>query len=351
MTMLGRNSRRLAGPDKVRGLTLVELMIAMLLGMVVVASASAIFISNRQTYRATENIGRVQENSRMSFEMMARDIRQAAGNPCNSARMPIANVLNNAGTVWWSDWAGGIVGYDGGVAMPGLAFGTSVGQRIAGTDAIELKSGGSSSNTPVTVVSHNAPSAQFQVNTLNHGLQDFDIVMVCDFEQAAILQVTGAQPGTNTTIVHNQGVGTPGNCSQRLGFPANCAPNGPRKVFAENSMVVKLHAARWYIGRNPIGGNSLYRSILVNNGAGPAIVNQEIVQGVNNMTLEYLSTSSIGPGGAYVDASAVPANTWNTIGSVRVVLNLVSDDRIGTDGNQIQRNLTQTITLRNRVFL
>ncbi len=349
LTASHRNSRRIGGQSKARGLTLVELMIAMLLGLVVVASASAIFISNRQTYRATENLGRVQENSRMSFEMMARDIREAGGNPCNAVNMPIANVLNNPAANWWSNWGAGVVGYDGAVATPGLPFGTAVGNRIAGTDAIELKSGGSPSGQAVTVVSHNPTSADFKVNIINHGLDDNDIVMVCDFTQASIFQITNASPGVNDNVVHNNGAGTPGNCSKGLGFaiPIDCSAIGKRKTYGDNSVIVKLNAARWYIGRNPNGGNSLYRSVLTNNAGVVGPVNQEIVQGVNNMVLQYLPVG----GAAYVDATAIPANTWGNVGAVRVVLNMVSDDRVGTDGNQIQRNLAQTITLRNRVFL
>ena len=75
----GRHSvRGRSARNAVRGLTLVELMIAMMLGLLVVGSATAIFISNRQTYRATEGLGRVQENGRMAFELMARDLRDTA---------------------------------------------------------------------------------------------------------------------------------------------------------------------------------------------------------------------------------------------------------------------------------
>ena len=71
-----RLSARPAPRAAVRGLSLIELMIAMMLGLLVVASASAIFLSNRQTYRATEGLGRVQESGRMAFELMARDLRE-----------------------------------------------------------------------------------------------------------------------------------------------------------------------------------------------------------------------------------------------------------------------------------
>ena len=43
-----------------RGFSLIEMMIAMVLGLLVVGAAIGIFVSNQQAYRATEGLGRVQ---------------------------------------------------------------------------------------------------------------------------------------------------------------------------------------------------------------------------------------------------------------------------------------------------
>lgn len=45
---------------KQSGFSLVELMIALLLGTLIIAAAGGIFIANRQTFRSTDNLGRVQ---------------------------------------------------------------------------------------------------------------------------------------------------------------------------------------------------------------------------------------------------------------------------------------------------
>ncbi len=334
-------SRRLPARSKIGGLSLIELMISMVLGLIVVASASAIFISNRQTYRATESMGRLQEGGRVSFELMSRDIRQAAGNPC-ARDIPVANVLRNATTNWWSNWNVGVIGYEGTDAT--FPFGAGIGGRVNGTDAIELK--GADNISGVTVVSHNAPSAQFQVNTVNHPLDDGDIILVCDFRQATVLQVTNAQPGTNTTVVHNNGTGTPGNCSKGLGFPTNCASaNGTPYTYDPTSTIVKIQASRWYVGNNESGGRSLFRTVLTNTGGAAATANQEIVSGINNMTLQYLVRNRAN----YADASTLANADWANVIAVRVLLTMAGNDRIGTDGNAIQRNLAHTVTLRNRM--
>ncbi|MBP6748107.1 MAG: PilW family protein [Xanthomonadaceae bacterium] len=331
--------RRFQTRSRIRGMSLVELMISMVIGMVVVASASAIFISNRQTYRATESMARLQEGGRVSFEMMSRDIRQAAGNPC-AQDLPAANVLNNAAANWWSNWTNAIIGYeenDGG-AFP---FAAGIGGRVNGTDAIELKSADNISG--VTVVNHNAVAASFEVNTPNHPLDDGDIILVCDFLQSTVLQVTNASPGVNPTIVHNDGAGAPGNCSKGLGFPTNCGPGvGTPHTYGPGSTIVKVQASRWYIGNNETGGRSLFRTVLTNVG-GAATRNEEIVGGVNDMRLQYLQRNT----GNYVDAAAV--GNWGNVVAVRVLLTMAGGDRIGTDGNPIQRNLAHTVTLRNRM--
>ena len=62
-----------------RGVSLIELMVALVLGLLVVGGAIGMFISNKQAYSATESVGRVQENSRLAFELMARDKKVERG--------------------------------------------------------------------------------------------------------------------------------------------------------------------------------------------------------------------------------------------------------------------------------
>lgn len=340
-----RNSHRgrMTTRASVRGVTLVELMIAMMLGLLVVGSASAIFISNRQTYRATEGLARVQENGRMAFELMSRDLRDAGSNPCGNADrkqpLKLVNVLNSPASQWWTNWNDGIIGYEGAIPASNPA------NRVAGTDALDLMSGDSSSG--VTVVSHNPSSAQFQLNTVNHSLDDNDIAIVCDWRQASIFQITNAQPGTNAVIVHNTGAGSPGNCSKGLGYanPPKCTTNGTPYEYGPNSMIVRLHATRWYVGTTAGGGRSLFRSTVINNSGALAVRNQEIAEGVNNMQLQYLIEGAAN----YVDSTAVPANRWENVTAVRVVLDVRSADGAGVGGAQLQRRVTHTVTLRNRM--
>ena len=73
-------------PALQQGFTLIELMVAMLIGLIVVAAAGGIFLSNSHVFRTSESVGRIQENIRASFEILSRDIREASATPCGDAQ-------------------------------------------------------------------------------------------------------------------------------------------------------------------------------------------------------------------------------------------------------------------------
>lgn len=329
--------RRLA-----RGVTLIELMISLVLGLLVVAAAIGIFASNKQVFRSTENLSRLQENARVAYELMAREVREAGGNPC-SRNVPIVNVLKPSAGDWWKNWTDGVHGYEGTEAFAGAPFGTGAGGRVNGTDAIELRSGAPGD---VTVTNHLPNSAQFKVNTNDHGLADGDIAIVCDFVQGSIFQITGAQNGINNTVVHNSGnTFTPGNCSKGLGWanPPDCTTNGKSYAYGPNSTIARLRATAWYIGNNGRnGGRSLYQTSIRNNGGEVETINQEITEGVQNMQIQYLV-----PGAAnYVDAAA--GTDWPRVSAVRIVLSMQGQDNVSTSGGRLARTVEHVVTLRNR---
>lgn len=328
-----------------QGVSLIELMIALVLGLLVVSAAIGIFVSNRQVFRATDNLSYVQENARVAFELMARELRQAAGNPC-SRNIPIVNVLVST-TTWGTAWGDGVRGYDGsaGTAFPVVLAGTGKGERIAGTDAIELRSG---SSGDVSVEDHKPKSAQFKVNTKAHGLVDGDIVMVCDYVQAAIFKITNAS-SSNVTIVHNEGQGTdPKNCTKALGYPMGLPCNKPQNdnyyAYGPNSIITKLKATAWYVG---VSGSdtqrrSLYQVQMINKAGAPDKLVQEIAEGVSDMQLEYLVAGSSG----YVTAENV--GNWSQVLAVRVNLTMEGPEAVDVDGTPIVRTVSHVVTLRNR---
>jgi type IV pilus assembly protein PilW len=59
------------------GMTLLELMISMSLGLLLVAGIGAVYVGSNQTYRVQEDNARIQENGRYALEVIGRSLRQA----------------------------------------------------------------------------------------------------------------------------------------------------------------------------------------------------------------------------------------------------------------------------------
>lgn len=59
------------------GLTLVELMIALLIGSILLAGLISLFLATRQTQQTRQHLSEIAENARFFTEFIARDIRMA----------------------------------------------------------------------------------------------------------------------------------------------------------------------------------------------------------------------------------------------------------------------------------
>lgn len=331
------------------GFTLIELMIAMLLGLIVIAGVVSVFLAAQQSSRTNQALGDVQDGSRIAFEMMARDIRDAGLTGCGNAGR-VGNVLQNApgGSAtpeWWANWGNAVHGYPvGGTTDPALTAGTAAGNQVSGTDSLQLLGAADSGLSVAATPSSTA--ANFKLNDTTSDLTTGDVIIVCDPDHATIVQITN-YTNSNVTVVHNTGTGTPGNCSKGLGYPTVCSTNGNGYQFGPNSQIFKLAASDWYIGINPIGGKSLYRVNVATSGTKPTATAQEMVRDVTAMSLLYHQAG----GTSFVSATTIGADVnWATVDAVRVKLTLESvDKRAGTDVKAISRYFTATTTVRNRV--
>lgn len=59
------------------GFTLVEMMIALVVGLILTGGILQVFLSNKQAYRTNEALARIQEDSRLLSDMLGRNIRMA----------------------------------------------------------------------------------------------------------------------------------------------------------------------------------------------------------------------------------------------------------------------------------
>jgi type IV pilus assembly protein PilW len=299
-------------------------MVAMVLGLMVAGAAVSLLLSFNRTYATTESLSRIQENARVAFELMARELRQSAGNPC-SRFVPVANVINNANAKWWADWSRGLRGFDNG----------ELEGSLVGTDAIETRSGALSLQL---VASHDPEAATIELSTSEHGFAAGDVLLVCDHRQVAIFQASAV---SGVSISHLMGGVSPGNCTQGLGFrhPMVCDEDGSRYKYADGSVVAKLAASRWFVASNDRGGTSLYRRALRGSAETP---NEEIVEGVEDLQVSYL----VGASTSYVDGTAV--GSWSDVSSVRIALTLAGNVRVDGSGEPIRRTLVHVVSIRNR---
>ncbi|HQX92961.1 MAG TPA: prepilin-type N-terminal cleavage/methylation domain-containing protein, partial [Thermomonas sp.] len=81
---------------RAQGFTLIELMIAMVLGLLVLGAALAVFQSNQKTFSANEGQNRVQENARIAYEMLSKDVRSVRSSACSSEAMVLGSDSNSA---------------------------------------------------------------------------------------------------------------------------------------------------------------------------------------------------------------------------------------------------------------
>lgn len=65
-------------PTRVRGFSLVELMVALLIGSFLIIGAVTVYVQSRNTYSVNETVARLQENARYALSTLEPDIRLAS---------------------------------------------------------------------------------------------------------------------------------------------------------------------------------------------------------------------------------------------------------------------------------
>nr|WP_221047162.1 PilW family protein [Methylogaea oryzae] len=333
-------------------------MIAMTLGMMLVAVIGYAFMGARQTFRTMDTLSRMQENARFVFEGIAYDLRMAGSTGCSSATQ--ANVLNNPGD-WDKNLFGQpLIGYE----ESGGAYPTGVSGSVLRGDALTVLRAAS---PEYIVASHNPNAAQLQL-TANHDIQQGEILVITDCSHAAVFQMTNVNNnGTISTVVHNTGAATsPGNCTKGLGspVPAPCTANGTAYTFPPGSRILRLSAVTYYVRNNDFNEPSLYREKLAAAGGNASDAPEEMVEGVEDMQITYgEDTTADHSVDDYVTADAV--GNWANVLSVRISLLMVSrqgenitsapqtytyNGATVTPADRLMRKVfTSTITLRNRL--
>lgn len=336
MSSVSRTKRQ---ASRQRGISLVELMVAMVIGLILIAGVVKIFASNKQGYRTHEAMSRIQENGRYAMEILARNVRMAGFMGCGNLDTIEPNVIANNPPSGGLSASNAVRGYeyDGSNWSPSFN-GTAPTGVVANTDVITVDRGGDCG--AYLVGNMLVDNANIQLNPDNTcNFQAGDVVIISDCASTDIFRATNVSLGASKiTIAHANSQ----NTTNRLS-----------KAYNTDARVYKYNAYDYYIKENAANEPALY---VRENGT-----ESELVEGVENLQLEYGSDTD-GDRSADSYAAADSVADWSKITSVRADITLrslndnvaVSSKTYSYDGanitnKRLRKDMASTIGLRNRI--
>lgn len=319
---------------KIKGISLVEIMIAMALGLIIVLGAVGIMSNNRQNFRVNTGLSELQENTRIAFELLSRDIRGARDSGCGPLLVNTTSLYPTPSS-WWQSWAP-VVGFDGNSSsfvneagttiFSAVEFGTGVAQRVQGTHAIQIQGTFDGWQFSAT----NPPVSNIETLT-GHNLKNNNLAIICDLanSNASLHQITSGST-TNPMV----GI-TP-------------------QTETTRGQIARYLAATWFIGNNGRaidGGKSLYRARYDQDSGN--VVNEEILPGVVDMEIRY----HLNDDNDFVDSVDIAES--DRVNAIRLNLTMETtqanlseapinstSENVGSDG-RLRRSFSYVVAIRN----
>lgn len=291
--------------QKQAGLSLVELMISITLGLVLMVGVVQMFLSTKVTFNSQQSVSRIQETGRLAIEFMSKDIRAAANYGCgkseasNPAKALQQGSLSIGGL--HKDFDIAIRGYDSATALPnhptyttdlGLASVSTTQNIIVVRSALDLGLPVSKLNENSKIFTHTTQASV--VNNCVEGICVNDAVVVGDCYGSRAFKVSSLSIDNpnELTIVPT------------VSFDVSQPP----QQF-KSGEVAPLRTVVYFIANGANGGPSLWQRT---NTESPV----EILEGVEQMNIRYaLSTSK----DTYSNAATIGTN-WANVSSVRLEL-------------------------------
>lgn len=343
MTVLMRKPPHFPGREE--GLSLVELMIALTLGLILTLGVIQVFLGSSQTYRTTDATAYLQENLRFSLSRISRDVRMGGNQGClvgdPTDHLDTSNAAYNS-TLWAPGQA--VIGWE--------APNTGLGKKVT-LSGFSVGSGNwteGSGETAPTAISNNAVAGT-------------DFIVVTGSERAnVVLQGNpSSTPGTTITTVSGLPKGTivlavlegcdggdrfqntkeAGDTSLVKGATGTAPGNtvaANLQDYDDGASVYVYHSHGYYIGIGVDGGPALFRVPLTPGGGAGTV---ELVSGVENMQILYgVAGGTQRRADSYVPASSV--TNWDNVVSVRIGLLMRSGSEVAVEDNVGTFNLVGT---------
>lgn len=329
----------------IQGFSLIELMVALVLGALVVLGVVSVFIGNRTTSDVTQKVGQIQQANQVTFQLLARDIQHAGFVGCNNFRHDkVRNLINNAQNQWWSNWITGIrpIEQTKDLAVIGMPAGVT---RDAASDALVLMF---ARGTPVSVQNHDVANNNITLVHNDIGLVNGEFVIACDAMATVLFQITELTKVANQAkaITIKHAVTTtpaPGNASNLFGSGVNGAPVQQR-LSQGTALVYPFESIAWYVGQTlAADGRTTVKNLYRATRIGTEVQHEEVITNVESLQLTYLATANAN----YVngDDNSVSGVNSRNISAVKVVL--TQPNTAQNDLAAGLRTLSLVINIRN----
>jgi type IV pilus assembly protein PilW len=309
-----------------KGLSIVELLVALALGLILTAGIYQVFVGSTTSYALNEDLSRLQENGRFAVYLLRREVRGAGYLGCLQDVTSLQNTVAQttpgvddfvydfknavygleAGASTWSDESGTVDPTLTGSANMGLT------NPVAGSDILVVR--GIDPEFDIEVAGKmNTVSAEVKLTSglATAGLLDTggdDIILLTDCEAAVVFAST-SYTDSNGNTTHNTGTGTPGNSTKNF-----------THMFDIGSYAFFPQTVTYYIRNNDSGQPCLYRKVNQN----PV---EELVEGIENMQIRY-GEDTDGDRTADTYNTANNVGDWSDIVSVRIGLLMRTIDEV-----------------------
>jgi len=319
-----------------KGFSLIELMIALIIGLILTGGAIQIFISSKATYKSGNALSRLQENGRFIIDYMASDLRMTGYMGCSSRTPVITTILANDPPNPAFDINNSIIGYDNGVGWTNPISASIT--RWPGTDVIIIRR--VAANAP-RLEEEVADNANIKINTNPTNIQADEIVIITDCVNADMIRTTTVSnppPGTPVNIAHSN------SANDFAG--AGLANNKLSKIYGPDTILLAFQQSTYFIGDDGSGTPGLY--IIPFEG----VAGEEILLAKDVEDIQIFYGEDTGGGDDYADVyvSASNVTDWANVRSIRVILLLMSEDRVTEEPRVVtftNDTGTATVTVNN----
>jgi type IV pilus assembly protein PilW len=285
-------------------MSLVELMVGMLIGLIGIIIMGHLYVTNEQYKRSTTGSGTAQVNGAIALYTLERDIRMAGYGINHSAALGCS--CAGAGCSPIQYFFNGTYSYPpaaspSGALPPMVMAPVTITDSTGAPDSITILYGGDAERAMPTTLTETMPSAsaEFKVDG-TAGFEENNLVIVADGASCMLSQITQVQ-GSAAKLQHNPGVSAPWN-------PVGGTSALP--AFSSGASVFNLGTPTWRTySINTATGLLRKLQVLDVLGAPAAAVPVQLVDDIVDLQAEYGKDD--GGGGGVANDGVV--DTWNTV--------------------------------------